>query len=267
MKRISTSLQDCEAILIDSGGTLTNAGKVVPGAPEFTQTLRRKRIPHYVLSNTTTSSARDLTSKLNALGFAFDERQLITANHSAMHLMKQGGIHSLCIIGTVSQKDEFHESGFIIVGQDAEQADAVLISLDEHLNYAMLAKAVTLLRNGARLIATNADRFWVNDHGHLMPDTGPTIAYLEHAGETQATVTGKPTQTMMEFAIAHTGIPAKRMAIIGDQFASDMRMAQEFGMVSVLVLSGQTTRDDLVGAPYQPDYVVESISHLTPLFQ
>jgi ribonucleotide monophosphatase NagD (HAD superfamily) len=72
---------------------------------------------------------------------------------------------------------------------------------------------------------------------------------------------------MMEFAVAHTGIPANRMAIIGDQLASDMQMAQEFGMVSVLVLSGQTTRDDLVNATYQPDYVVESISHLTPLFQ
>jgi ribonucleotide monophosphatase NagD (HAD superfamily) len=72
---------------------------------------------------------------------------------------------------------------------------------------------------------------------------------------------------MMEYAIAQSGTPAKHMAIIGDQMTSDMQMAQEFGMVSVLVLSGQTTRDDLVNSPYQPDYVVESISHLTPLFQ
>lgn len=267
MRRMSTSLQECEAILIDAGGTLTSAGAAVPGAPEFTHALRRKRIPHYILSNTTISSAAALTSKLNGFGFAFEPNQLITANRSAMHLMKQQGIQSLFVIGTASQKDELHEAGFTVLGHDAGRADAVLASLDEHMDYAMLATAVTLLRNGARLIATNADRFWLDDGGRFMPDTGPTIAYLQQATGKDVTVTGKPTQTMMEFAVAHTGVPAQRMAIIGDQFASDMQMAQEFGMVSVLVLSGQTTRDDLVSATYQPDYVVESISHLTPLFQ
>jgi HAD superfamily hydrolase (TIGR01450 family) len=266
MKRISTSLQDCEAILLDSGGTLEVGGSVVAGAPEFTKALRRKRIPHFVLSNKTTVSAADFATTLNALGFAFDQNQLITANRAAIHLMQQHGVQSLFVIGTTSQKDELHEAGFTIVGTDAIHADAVIVSTDEQLNYEKLCTATQLLHNGAEFIATNADRLWMTASG-LAPDTGATIAYLEHAAEKSPTVTGKPTATMMRFTEAHTGIPAKHMAIIGDQITSDMQMAQEFGMVSVLVLSGQTSREDLINNAYQPDYIVESISHLTPLFQ
>jgi NagD protein len=263
---MSTSLQECEAILIDSGGTLVRGGSLIEGAPEFTKALRRKRTPHFVLSNTTISSAVDLCSTLNNLGFAFDERQMITANRSAMHAMRSQNIRSIFVIGTPSQKEEFTTGGFTVVGPHDQQADAVVVSLDEQMNYTMLAHAAMLLRNGAAFIATNADDWWISDKG-LLPDTGATIAYLQHLCGTAPLVTGKPSSVMMEYAIAQSGTPAKHMAIIGDQMTSDMQMAQEFGMVSVLVLSGQTTRDDLVNSPYQPDYVVESISHLTPLFQ
>lgn len=263
---MSTSLQDCEAILLDSGGTLAIAGTVVEGAPDFTKALRRKRVPHFVLSNTTTKSAVDLCSSLNALGFAFDDRQMITANRSAMHYMQQQNIHTIFVIGTASQKEELHAAGFTVVDGASSQVDAVVVSLDVQMNYSMLANASLLLRNGAAFIATNADKFWITDDG-LMPDTGATIAYLQHLTDRTPVVTGKPSALMMEFAVAHTGVPAKQMAIIGDQLTADMQMAQEFGMVSVLVLSGQTTRDDLMNAVYQPDYVVDSIAHLTPLFQ
>lgn len=266
MRRMSTSLQDCEAILLDSGGTLVRGSELVAGAPDFTKALRRKRVPHFVLSNTTTSSAVDLCTKLNNLGFAFDERQMVTANRSAMHYMRNKNIQSVFVIGTPSQKEEFTTGGFTVTSAHDTRADAVIVSLDEHMDYTILAHAAMLLRNGAAFIATNADDWWISDSG-ILPDTGATIAYLQHLAGNAPVVTGKPTSTMMEFAVAHTGVPAKQMAIIGDQITADMQMAQEFGMVSVLVLSGQTTRDDLVGLPYQPDYVVESIAHLTPLFQ
>lgn len=270
MKRMSTSLQECQGVLIDAGGTLMRGSCGVAGAPEFTKALRRKRIPHFVLSNTTTSSATDLCSTLNRLGFAFDERQMLTANRSAMHYMREHGIGSVFVIGTPSQKAELAAGGFAVAngmpGGSNPQADAVVVSLDEHMDYAMLAAAATLLRNGAAFIATNADNWWVSDTG-MRPDTGATVAYLQHLCGAAPVVTGKPSALMMEYAIVQSGTPATRLAIIGDSIGSDMCMARDFGMVSVLVLSGQTTRDDLVQSAYQPDYVVESISHLTPLFQ
>lgn len=252
--------------MIDSGGTLVRGSKCIQGAPDFTKALRRKRIPHFVLSNTTTSSAVDLCSKLNHLGFAFDERQMVTANRSAMHYMREHAINSAFIIGTTSQKEEFTAAGFTVCTTANEQADAVLVSLDAQMDYAILAHAAALLRNGATFIATNADDWWISDNG-MLPDTGATIAYLQHLCGTPPVITGKPSALMMEYAVSHAGVPAKHMAIIGDQIPSDMHMAQEFGMVSVLVLSGQTTREDLANSNYQPDYVVDSISHLTPLFQ
>ncbi len=262
MKPRNHSLRDCSALLLDIGGTLQIGDTVVDGARTFIKTVKKKKIKTYVLSNTTSISADTISHKLNDIGLSLTTDEIITANTAALAYMQHEGIKNAFIIGTEEQKEEFKAAGIEIV---TDQAEAVVISWDPELNYAKLTVADALIRRGARFIATNTDEHIVTSEG-LIPDAGGTIGFLKAVTNQEPEMTGKPSKLMMDIVRERVGLPGYEMAIIGDQLDVDMKMAEDFGMTSVLVLTGKTKREDLQHHTYQPDYIVESIENLTPLF-
>ncbi len=262
MKSRPTSLQDCSTILLDVGGTLRIGKEVIPGAPEFVRTLKRRNKNHFILSNTTGISAATLTKQLKKFGFKFNEEQVITANTAAIAHLKRNNINTVFVIGTNEQKEEYERSGFTVTHENAQ---AVLVSLDYELDYAKLAVADFLLRKGASFIATNTDTHIVTPEG-LLPDAGGTVGFLTATTGRQPEVTGKPSQLMMDLVKERAPGETSHMAIIGDNLEVEMKLAQDYDLLSVLVLSGKTTRENLTQSAYQPDYVVESVENLIPLF-
>jgi NagD protein len=54
----------------------------------------------------------------------------------------------------------------------------------------------------------------------------------------------------------------QELAVVGDRIYTDMAMAQGAGAMSILVLSGEATRQDVEKAPHPPDLVVENVGEL-----
>jgi NagD protein len=52
--------------------------------------------------------------------------------------------------------------------------------------------------------------------------------------------------------------------MIGDRLYTDMKLAENAGIKSILVLSGETTRDDVQNADIQIDLIVSSLKYLAP---
>ena len=52
--------------------------------------------------------------------------------------------------------------------------------------------------------------------------------------------------------------------IVGDRLLTDIAMADELGMSSVLVLTGVTTLVDLAHSDVRPDFVIRSLRDLLP---
>ena len=50
--------------------------------------------------------------------------------------------------------------------------------------------------------------------------------------------------------------------MIGDQLASDVAGAKRAGLDAILVLTGASSEDDVVGAAFKPDLVLPSIAEL-----
>lgn len=234
----------------------------MPSAPEFVRALKRKGTPYFILSNTTNVSAETLAKQLNSLGFRLAEDQVVTANTTAISYLKKHDLTTVYVIGTNEQRSEYERHGISVTH---EKAQAVLVSLDYELSYADLTVADVLLRRGASFIATNTDTHTVTPEG-LLPDVGGTIGFLTATTGLTPVVTGKPSQLMLDHIRDLVDLPTNQMAIIGDNLDIDMKMAYDNGMVSVLVLSGKTTREDLISSEYQPDYIVESVENLIPLF-
>ncbi len=80
-----------QAILLDLDGTLYVGDVPIPGAVEAVNTLRERNIPLRALTNTTRRSCRDLSRKLQNLGFTFAAEEIFTAPLAAARWLTATG--------------------------------------------------------------------------------------------------------------------------------------------------------------------------------
>jgi ribonucleotide monophosphatase NagD (HAD superfamily) len=71
---------------------------------------------------------------------------------------------------------------------------------------------------------------------------------------------------MLETIIDLIGLDAKECVMSGDRLYTEIQMAKHAGMPSAVVLTGETTEEDLAREPEEnlPDYTLERIDQLVP---
>ena len=139
--------------------------------------------------------------------------------------------------------------------------DVVIISYDTSFNYEKLTKAVRHVLAGARLIATNADNIITVEDG-ILPEAGPLVAAVENATGHKAKVIGKPNRLILDEAALRLKVAPEDCVVVGDFLMTDILAAHNARMVSVLILTGVSKREDIVTAPCSPSWIVENYSEL-----
>jgi HAD superfamily hydrolase (TIGR01450 family) len=146
--------------------------------------------------------------------------------------------------------------------RDDERVRWVVIAFDRTFSYAKLNTAFQAVKQGARLIATNADRTCPVEGGEI-PDCAGMIAAVEAVtGQRVEAIVGKPSPIILEVALQALGVPAADSVIVGDRIETDIAMGKRAGLRTILVLSGVTRADDPRIADLAPDHVVPSIAAL-----
>lgn len=62
---------------------------------------------------------------------------------------------------------------------------------------------------------------------------------------------------MLEGLLNRTGIQKNELCIIGDRLMTDIKMGQDFEILSILVLTGEAQRSDLEKSDVKPDLILE----------
>ena len=70
---------------------------------------------------------------------------------------------------------------------------------------------------------------------------------------------------MPEMAADYMKVPISETMMVGDRLYTDIRMANDAGIKSLLVLTGEATRDDLLSSEYKPDYITGSVADINIL--
>jgi ribonucleotide monophosphatase NagD (HAD superfamily) len=63
-------------------------------------------------------------------------------------------------------------------------------------------------------------------------------------------------------ALTRLVLPAERCLMVGDRLETDMRMGQQAGMKTAVVLSGASSREDVARMERPPDFTLENIGEL-----
>ena len=246
--------------LIDMDGVIYRGSELIPGAERFIGDLLALELPFFFLTNNSQRTRRDVVTKLHRLGIDVAESHIFTcAMATARFLAAQKPGGTAYVIGEGGLLHALHENGYSIVDHDP---DYVVVGEGRAVTYEMVEKAIRMVIDGARLIATNLDPNCPTEAG-LRPGCGAIVAMLETATGRRAFSVGKPSAVMMRGARKELGLDASRTTMIGDTMETDILGAVQLGYRAILVLSGGTSRADLANFAYRPDLVVESIADLS----
>jgi HAD superfamily hydrolase (TIGR01450 family) len=167
----------------------------------------------------------------------------------------------LFVLGTPGLQSELESSGFALTADDPrDEPDAVIVGFDTALAYPRLCRAAYWISRGKPFIATHIDRVCPTDEQTVLPDCGAICAMLTEAtGRKPDAVLGKPNARMLESVMRRHQLPPRELAVVGDRLYTDVAMARAVGALGVLVLSGETTREQARLADPRPDLIVRDV--------
>ena len=245
--------------LIDMDGVLVSGSTLIPGADRFIERLRKRDVKFLVLTNNPIYTQGDLAHRLQALGLDLSPGNIFTsAMATARFLKAQKADGTAFVIGESGLTDAIHKVGYVITDIDP---DYVVLGETHSYNFGRVTKAVRLITDGARFIATNPDPSGPTDEG-IVPACGAMAALIEAASGKSAFFVGKPNPLMMRTALNYLDVHSEDTVMVGDRMDTDIVAGVESGMETILVLSGVTTREDIERHPYQPTRIVKSVAEI-----
>ena len=248
-----------ESWLMDMDGVLVHEEQAIPGADRFIAVLRERELPFLVLTNNSIYTRRDLAARLAASGLRIPEEAIWTsALATADFLRDQRPGGSAFVIGEAGLTTALHEAGYTMAERDP---DYVILGETRTYSFERITRAIRLIYQGARFIATNPDTVGATLEGPL-PATGSVAALISRATGVEPYFVGKPNPLMMRSALNAIGAHSETTAMIGDRMDTDMVSGLEAGLHAILVLTGVTTRQEAERYPYLPSEIVESVADL-----
>ncbi len=251
-----------DGYIFDLDGTVYLGDILLPGAADLFAGLRRAGRRVAFLSNNPTKSRTQYVAKLTRLGIQANLAEVVNTTYVMVEWLRANAPQA--VVYPVSEQpliDELTAAGFAI-SERAGEVDIVIASFDRTFVYHKLQVAFDAIRAGARLVATNPDRFCPVPGGGE-PDAAAIIAAIEACTNTRCVVNvGKPSPIMARTVSAMLQLPPARCLMVGDRLLTDIAMGAEAGMDTALVLTGDSTRADLPAAPYQPTYILDDLTAL-----
>ena len=179
--------------LLDMDGTIYLGDQLLPGALDFLNLLRERKIQYYFLTNNSSRSKTQYVEKLARLGIETNEEMIFTSGEAtAIYIEKQKPGARLYVVGTPPLESEMHTHGFELV---EENPDYAILGFDTTLTYEKLWKLCDFVRAGLPYIATHPDFNCPTETG-FMPDIGAMIAFVEAStGRRPDQIVGKPNTT------------------------------------------------------------------------
>lgn len=248
---------------LDLDGTVYLGDELLDGAAETLAALRSQARVVFV-TNKPLETAQSYADKLTRLGIPASNSDVVTPLDSLVHYLDEH--HHGAALLTVAEElvDDVVRAARYEVVTDPFDAAVVVVSFDRTFTYAKLLAAYRAVRNGAIIIATNPDPFCPTPDGGL-PDCAAMLAAVEACtGARAEAIVGKPSAHMGRAILGRLDVAPDVSVIVGDRLLTDIAMAGELGMSSVLVLTGVTTPVDLAHSDVRPDFVIRSLRDLLP---
>ncbi|RLG01846.1 MAG: hypothetical protein DRN49_00430 [Thaumarchaeota archaeon] len=254
-----------KAFILDLDGCIYVGDQLVPGSDEAVEKLREIGVKIMYLTNNSGYTSEEYCVKLRKFGIkCFEEAVLTSGEVAATYIMEISGRSKILPITGRGFKEYCKRIGHVLLPIERwSEAEYVVVGLDREVNYSKLRAGLRAILNGAKFVATNADKTYPTPDG-LDPGAGAIVAALRESSGTEPIVIGKPSKIIMESALRKLKTSPEEVLVVGDRFETDVLAGKNIGADTALVLTGVSRREDLVGLPpnLKPTYVAENLLKL-----
>ena len=254
-------------LILDMDGVLWRGETPMPGLVEFFATLRQKHINFALATNNATKTAVMYTEKLARFGIHVPPEQILTsAETTAVYLSERHDVGTaVYVVGEKGLHDALTAKGFHIITPEQVKAGTiaplVVAGFNSHVTYNELAMGALLVHKGATFIGTNPDPSFPSEIGPL-PGAGSLLAVIETATGVSPLIIGKPKPIIFQEAVKRLGGTPANTAMVGDRLTTDIAGGQGAGLITILVLTGVTSREQAQASPIHPDFICNDITDL-----
>ncbi len=258
-----------EGYVFDLDGTIYLGDELLPGAKRLIEELRKLGKKVAFLSNNPTKDPRMYADKLTRLGVPTPEGEVVNTVVTMTRWLLQN--HPDATVFPISEEPlrrSLREAG-IRMSDRPDEIDIVIASYDRAFDYRKLQIAFDAIwfHKRARLVTTNPDPYCPLPGGRGEPDAAAVVGAIEACTGARCEVNvGKPSRIMLETVMERIGLEPADCVMTGDRLYTEIRMALDAGMPSAVVLTGETTSEDVQTASEEnlPDYVLDRIDLLIP---
>lgn len=257
------SLQDVRCFLLDMDGTFYLGERILPGSLDFIDAVEKSGRDYLFLTNNSSHNADYYVQRLGRMGLTVGVDKILTSGQAtAMKCTQRFPGKKAFVLGNRFLMDELAAGGVEI---DQAHPDYVVVGYDTTLDYAKMTAVCDFVRAGLPYVATHPDFNCPTETG-FAPDIGAIMAFIEAStGRKADLIIGKPYAGIVEAALKRTGLAAHQLAMCGDRLYTDVETGLKHGMLSVLVLSGETTKEMAEASSTKAHLTLERLADLIPM--
>ena len=251
-----------KCIILDLDGTTYLGDIPIEGTINFIKKNWEKFDFKFITNNTSNTPLYYL-NKLKKFGIDIKLENIITPLNPLINYINEKELSKIFfvlndqVIEFIKQNIENYINNF-----NDDECQAVVVGYDTDLTYAKLRRVSNLLNNKPDLsyLATHKDLVCPTQLGPI-PDSGSIIKILEIATNRKPNIIfGKPNRVLI-YQIFEKYNPDE-ILFVGDRIYTDKKFANDLNIDFVLVLSGETKREEVEELDKFPELIVNSLGDL-----
>lgn len=243
--------------LIDLDGTMFNGDEVIEGAIDFIDRLNDSCIPYLFLTNNATRQPQEILKKFENMGFKTTVSHIYTSALAMKDYLEQEyNSPSVYLVGTDSFRKTLIDGSRITVNET--EVDAVVMGLDTSVTYDKIIAACRLIQQGAQFLATNPDIKIKSSFG-FSPGNGSFVKLVSEVTGVKPTIIGKPNHYILDGALSLLNMPANDVAMIGDNYDTDILTGINGGLNTIHVSTGVHSAEEVLKREVAPTYLVNNL--------
>ena len=262
MNSATEIIRNIRLFLFDMDGTLYIGNRLFDFTKDLLFAIKSDGKKYIFITNNSSKSVMAYVEKLRRLGIEAAADDFLTSSQAtAWYLKKHYPGKRLYVCGTESLKAELRDNGFEIT-ENTEKTECIVMGFDTELTFKKLDDVSKMLcTKELPYIATNPDYVCPTEYGSV-PDCGSICDMIYNATGKRPFVIGKPAPLMIQLAMEKEKCTPQETAVIGDRIYTDIKSGLNAGVLSVLVMSGETTPEILANSGDKPDIVLKSAEEL-----
>ena len=252
-----------ETVLFDLDGVIYEGENAIVDSVDSIASIRNSGIKVGYITNNSSRKPETIAQQLRDFGLELSEEEVISSAQAGVELltaMIPAGSKVL-VVGGEGLRSKVIEAGFELVSSSDDAPAAVIQGFAPEVGWKDLAEASYSIQRGAKWVATNQDWTIPREKG-LAPGNGTLVSAVHTAVGQLPAVAGKPERAIFETALRE--FKAESAIYVGDRLDTDVVGANKAGLGSGLVMTGVTTRKELLAAKAdsRPTYILGTLKDL-----